>query len=114
MATRTEDSFVLALEYFERALDEDPGYALAYSGKADALGLLGHYAYMPPAAKPIDKVARRPSERSSSMKSWRRHMFRSVGLTTTSAGGVNRKRRFGEPSILTRTTERALSGTAYS
>ena len=47
--TRTEESFRLSAEYFERAIDHDPSYALAHSGMADALSLLGHYTYDPPA-----------------------------------------------------------------
>ena len=47
--TRTEEGFELAIEYFQEAIDKDPSYALAYAGLADALGLLGHYTYLPPA-----------------------------------------------------------------
>ena len=38
---------VRALEYFQRALAADPAYALAYSGLAEAYGLLGFYGYRP-------------------------------------------------------------------
>ena len=37
-----------ALHYFELALIEDPGYALALSGLADAYSLLSWYGYLPP------------------------------------------------------------------
>jgi serine/threonine-protein kinase len=46
---RTEAGLRKALEFFERALGEDAQYALAYSGLADAYGLLGHYGVMRPA-----------------------------------------------------------------
>ncbi len=46
---RTEEGLRRALEFFERALGEDAQYSLAYSGLADAYGLLGHYGVMPPA-----------------------------------------------------------------
>jgi len=37
-----------ALHYFELALLEDPDYALAFSGLADAYSLLSWYGYLPP------------------------------------------------------------------
>jgi TolB-like protein/Tfp pilus assembly protein PilF len=46
---RTEEGLRKALEFFEKAIAEDPQYALAYSGLSDAYGLLGHYGLMPPA-----------------------------------------------------------------
>ena len=39
-----------ALQYFEAALEKDPGYALAYHGVADVYSILGLYAFMPPEA----------------------------------------------------------------
>ncbi len=52
----TEADLKLALEYFELAIDKDPGYALAYVGFADALATAAHIGLMPttqvyPAAK---------------------------------------------------------------
>jgi len=38
-----------ALHYFELALIEDPGYALALSGLSDSYSLLSWYGYLPPA-----------------------------------------------------------------
>lgn len=46
---RTEDSLLKAAEFFERAIAEDTQYALAYSGLADAHGLLAHYGVLGPA-----------------------------------------------------------------
>lgn len=46
---RTEDGLLKAVEFFERAVTEDTRYALAYSGLADAYGLLAHYGVLGPA-----------------------------------------------------------------
>jgi serine/threonine protein kinase len=42
------DSFKRAVEHFERALEHDPGYALAYAGLGDAFGALSYYGVMAP------------------------------------------------------------------
>jgi eukaryotic-like serine/threonine-protein kinase len=44
----TEDGFYKAIEYFQQAVDKDPGYALAYTGLADSYVLLGWNSYLPP------------------------------------------------------------------
>jgi len=44
---RTADSLGTALEYFERAVKEDPTYAPAYAGLADTYDLLGGYGLLP-------------------------------------------------------------------
>jgi eukaryotic-like serine/threonine-protein kinase len=44
----TEDGFHKAIEYFERAVEKDPGYALAQTGLADSYVLLGWNSYLPP------------------------------------------------------------------
>jgi TolB-like protein/Flp pilus assembly protein TadD len=46
---RTGDGLLKAVEFFERAIVEDAQHALAYSGLADAYGLLGHYGVLGPA-----------------------------------------------------------------
>jgi serine/threonine-protein kinase len=46
---RTEDGLLKAVDFFERAVAEDTRYALAYSGLADAYGLLAHYGVVGPA-----------------------------------------------------------------
>jgi TolB-like protein/Flp pilus assembly protein TadD len=48
LAQRTEDGLRKAAEFFDKALVEDPQYAQAYSGLADAHGLLGHYGVLSP------------------------------------------------------------------
>jgi len=49
MNQRTEEGLRKAVEFFDKAAAEDPQYAQAYSGLADAYGLLGHYGVLPPA-----------------------------------------------------------------
>jgi TolB-like protein/Tfp pilus assembly protein PilF len=46
---RTEQGLRKAVEFFDKAIAEDPQYALAYSGMADTHGLLAHYGVMAPA-----------------------------------------------------------------
>ncbi|NIP19464.1 MAG: hypothetical protein GWM87_15870 [Xanthomonadales bacterium] len=43
----SEADLKLALEYFQRSIDRDPGYALAYVGFADALASPAHGGMMP-------------------------------------------------------------------
>jgi TolB-like protein/DNA-binding winged helix-turn-helix (wHTH) protein/Flp pilus assembly protein TadD len=57
---RTADSLKVALAYFNQAIDEDPGYAQAYSGLADTYALLGDWQYAamtPKEALPKAKAA---------------------------------------------------------
>jgi len=44
---RTEEGLKKCIELLQRAIGEDPGYALAYSGIADAYIVLGDYGYLP-------------------------------------------------------------------
>ena len=46
---RTEEGLRKAVDFFEKAIAEDGQFAQAYSGLADAYGLLGHYGGLPPA-----------------------------------------------------------------
>ncbi len=46
---RTEQGLRKAVEFFDKAIAEDPQYAPSYSGLADAHGLLAHYGVMAPA-----------------------------------------------------------------
>lgn len=48
MGQRTEEGLRLAVEFFERAIVEDEQCAEAFSGLADANGLLGHYGIVSP------------------------------------------------------------------
>ncbi len=51
-----------AMHYFELALLEDPNYALAYTGLADAYNLLGFYGFLPPQV--ANQNARRAAQRA--------------------------------------------------
>jgi eukaryotic-like serine/threonine-protein kinase len=42
------DDLLTAIRYYERAIEEDPNYALAYAGLADAHAILGIYGYIAP------------------------------------------------------------------
>jgi serine/threonine-protein kinase len=46
---RTEQGLRKALEFFDKAIVEDPQFAEAYAGLSDAYGLLGHYGAIAPA-----------------------------------------------------------------
>ncbi|MDP2886254.1 MAG: protein kinase [Ignavibacteria bacterium] len=45
---RTEESLRKSIEYFERAIEIDSNYALAYAGVADSYNLLARYGYVFP------------------------------------------------------------------
>lgn len=45
----TPESVAKSIDYFKRAIDIDPGYALAYAGLANTYGLQGHLTIVPPA-----------------------------------------------------------------
>ena len=54
----TEEGFYKAIEYFQKAVKKDPGYALAYAGLADSYVLLGWNSYLTPKeAFPKGKVS---------------------------------------------------------
>jgi serine/threonine protein kinase/tetratricopeptide (TPR) repeat protein len=44
----THEGFGKGIEYFQQAVEKDPGYALAYSGLADSYVLLGWNSYLAP------------------------------------------------------------------
>ena len=44
---RTKDGLEQAVEFFNQAIERDAGYALAYSGLADAYLVIGSYRHMP-------------------------------------------------------------------
>ncbi len=57
---RTGEALKKSIEYFNQAVEKDPGYALAYAGLADAYGLLPSYAASSPQeAFPKAKAAAR-------------------------------------------------------
>jgi serine/threonine-protein kinase len=44
----TAEDFRLAIQHFERAIHDDPEFALAYSGLSDTYGAMGYYGYLAP------------------------------------------------------------------
>jgi DNA-binding winged helix-turn-helix (wHTH) protein/TolB-like protein/tetratricopeptide (TPR) repeat protein len=46
---RTAESLTKAVQFFQKAIAEDPRYAQAYAGMADSYALLGFYDFVPPA-----------------------------------------------------------------
>jgi serine/threonine protein kinase/TolB-like protein/tetratricopeptide (TPR) repeat protein len=54
---RTPGDIKTALSYFDQAIDKDPGYALAYSGLADAYSVLTSYGGEPDEVIPKSKAA---------------------------------------------------------
>lgn len=55
---RTEEGFENAINYFNMALEKDPGYALAHVGLADSYNLMASYGYMlPQEGYPLGKAA---------------------------------------------------------
>jgi serine/threonine-protein kinase len=45
---RLEGGMKKAMEHFHRAIEKDPGYALAYVGVADTYNITGLFSYLPP------------------------------------------------------------------
>lgn len=45
---RTEDGLKRGIEYFQKAIESDPGYALAYAGLADSYNILASYSALAP------------------------------------------------------------------
>ena len=45
---RTSAGLKKGIEYFEQAIEKEPGYAFSYVGLADSWNLLGDYQYLPP------------------------------------------------------------------
>lgn len=55
---RTVHGFLQAIEHFQKAIERDPGYALAYTGLSDTYNLLGYYnTQRPTQAYPRAKAA---------------------------------------------------------
>jgi TolB-like protein len=48
ISRRTREDLLTAIRYCEKAIEEDPNYALAYAGLSDAYGTLGAYGYIAP------------------------------------------------------------------
>jgi TolB-like protein len=48
ISRRTREDLLTSIRYCEKAIEEDPNYALAYAGLSDAYGTLGAYGYIAP------------------------------------------------------------------
>jgi len=46
MASREDDNLIAALDYFRQAITQDPDYALAHAGLAEALYIVSHKAHL--------------------------------------------------------------------
>jgi TolB-like protein/DNA-binding winged helix-turn-helix (wHTH) protein/Tfp pilus assembly protein PilF len=58
LSKQNVDAILKATEYFQRAIEDDPQYARAYGGMAEAYGLLANYQALPPSeAFPKAKAA---------------------------------------------------------
>jgi len=44
---RSKEGLLKSVEYFKRAIEIDPEYALAYAGISDSYGVLGNHGYLP-------------------------------------------------------------------
>lgn len=54
---RSEDGLLKAIEYFQKAIEKDPNFALAYAGVSDSYMLLDHYRYgTMPRAEVLERV----------------------------------------------------------
>jgi len=55
---RTEEGLYKGIEYFQKSIEQDPSYALAYAGIADSYIMLANWSFMPPTdAYPKAKAA---------------------------------------------------------
>src|SRR5262249_33065020 len=45
---RTDEALIKSGEYFQRAIEKDPNYALAYAGLSDSYTVMAFYGQMPP------------------------------------------------------------------
>jgi TolB-like protein/predicted Ser/Thr protein kinase len=45
---RSPKDMIMAVDYFQRAIDQDPRYALPYVGIADVFNMLGEFGFIPP------------------------------------------------------------------
>jgi serine/threonine protein kinase/tetratricopeptide (TPR) repeat protein len=66
-AKRNHDDVVAAIAYFQKAIEKDPGYALGYSGLADAYGVLPNYGGDPDDYAKSDAAARKALELDPSL-----------------------------------------------
>ena len=90
----TDSSFEKARQSFQQAIDQDPNYAAAYAGLADALVILGDIGLFRPRTQML-RPRRRPNVRWRSTACLRKHTTPrgSSWLTTDFAGAEREFRR---------------------
>jgi TolB-like protein/DNA-binding winged helix-turn-helix (wHTH) protein/Flp pilus assembly protein TadD len=77
---RTADGLQLAVSYFKQAIHEDPSYAQAYSGLADAYALLGDWQYGAMSSKEALPMAKAASLRAIELNSTLGEAHNSLGF----------------------------------
>ncbi len=78
---RTEEGIRQSVEFFQQAIEKDPGYALAYAGLADSYAVMSSYSMMSPAeAFPRARAAAR---KALEIDDGLAHTHATLGLTLT-------------------------------
>jgi len=78
---RTEEGVRRAIDYFQKAIEEDPSYALAYVGLADSHSILGSYGWLPP--KEVYPKAKAMVEKALEIDSSLGEAHASLGMINT-------------------------------
>ncbi len=94
---RTDEALRTAIDYFERAIELDSNYALAYAGLADAWAVLPGYSTSPEDSATVmaEKAATRAVELNSSIA----EAHASLGLTLMNLGNLQEARESLERAI---------------
>jgi serine/threonine protein kinase/tetratricopeptide (TPR) repeat protein len=75
---RTDSDMLKSIEYFEKAIEIDPEYALAYAGIADAYVTLGEWVYLP--AKEAYPKAREQAQKALELDSMLAEAYSSLAV----------------------------------
>ena len=109
---RTESGLQQSIEYFQQAIEKDPGYALAYAGLADSYAVLPSYSILSP-AESIPRARTAARKRSRSTTVWRRRTPPSPWLSgNTTTTGPPRRLNTGRQSRSSANTPPLTTGTA--
>jgi TolB-like protein/Tfp pilus assembly protein PilF len=81
---RTPEGFKKAIEYFQQAIESDPGYALAYAGLADCYALLGGVVYSVSPPKEIMPKAKAAALKALELDNTLAEAHASLGLISIS------------------------------
>lgn len=76
---RNEAGLRTGIEYFQRAIDNDPKYGIAYAGLADSYNLLGFYCAEAP--RDVFPQAKKAAERALEMDADMAESYASLGFT---------------------------------